>query len=100
MQTHLDLALSPSDAADSARLTDHAARALGITPERITDLRVLRRSVDARRRHLIVNMRLQIVADEPAPSFEPVRFDYPDVSKRDPVLVVGAGPAGSSRRSA
>ena len=93
MQTHLDLALSPSDAADSARLTDHAARALGVTPERITDLRVLRRSVDARRRHLIVNMRLQIVADEPAPSFEPVRFDYPDVSKRDPVLVVGAGPA-------
>jgi len=94
MQKTLDLALSPCDSADPERLAFHAAQELGVSPDRITDLRVIRRSVDARRRHLIVNLRVQVVSDEPTPVVAAAQFDFPDVSHRDPVLVIGAGPAG------
>lgn len=95
MQTELDLALSPQDAADPARLNARIAQALGIDDaSRLTAIRVLRRSVDARRRHILVNLRVLAVADEPAPLPTPSTFDYPDVSAKTPVIVVGAGPAG------
>jgi len=94
MQKELDLTLSPQAAADHARLTVQVSQALGITPERISALRVLRRSVDARRRHIIVNLKVNAVFDEPGPAFKAATFSYPDVSSKDPVAVVGAGPAG------
>ena len=94
MQTELDLSLSPQDAADPARLNVRVAEQLGIATHSLTAVRVLRRSVDARRRHLTVNLRVLAVADEPAPAFEPAKFDFPDVSAKPPVLVIGAGPAG------
>lgn len=92
MQKELDLALSPQDAADHTRIAVQVAQALGITPERISALRVLRRSVDARRRHIIVNLKAHAVFDEPGQAFEATTFSYPDVSSKDPVVVVGAGP--------
>lgn len=94
MQTELDLALAPQDAADPARLNAHIAQTLGIDAARLAAVRVLRRSVDARRRHIIVNLRVLAVADEPAPAFTPAAPDYPDVSAKEPVIVIGAGPAG------
>ena len=94
MQKELDLALSPRDAADPARINVRVAEALGIATHSLSAVRVLRRSVDARRRHLTVNLRVLAIADEPAPAFEPAQFDFPDVSSKPPVLVIGAGPAG------
>ena len=94
MQTELDLALSPKEAADPARLSLHAAQLLGVEPARVTAVRVLRRSVDARRRQITVNLRVLAIADEPAPAFEPRHFEYSDVSSKEPVVVVGSGPAG------
>lgn len=95
MRAELDLALSPQDAAEPSRLAAHAASALRVAPaERITDVRVLRRSIDARRRPITVNLRVQAICDEPAPAPTAPALDYPDVSGRPAVLVVGAGPAG------
>ena len=94
MRQELDLALLPQDAADAARLNAQIAKAIGIDPSRISAARVLRRSVDARRRHIVVNLRVLAVVDEPDPVFETTHFDYPDVSSKAPVIVVGAGPAG------
>ncbi len=94
MRTELDLTLSPQDAADPTRLNALIAQALGLELSSISAVRVLRRSVDARRRHIVVNLRVLAVADEAEPTFEAPRFDFPDVSFKDPVLVVGAGPAG------
>jgi len=94
MRKELDLVLSPQDAAEPARLSARIAQELGLEPSRITAVRVLRRSVDARRQHIVVNLRVLAVADEAAPAFETTHFDFPDVSAKDPVIVVGAGPAG------
>ncbi len=94
MIKELALNLSPQDAADSTRYTLRVAEALGVAPERISAIRVLRRSVDARRRHIVVNLTLLAVCDEPAPTFDAPAFTFGDVSAQDPVVIVGAGPAG------
>ena len=94
MQTELALALSPQDAADPARLNTLAAEALGLPPERLTAVRVLRRSVDARRRHIVVNLKVLAVTDAPPPTLAPVLRHTSHVASKDPVIVVGAGPAG------
>lgn len=94
MRAELDLALSPRDALDPARQKAAAAAALGVSAERLSSLRVLRRSVDARRRPILVHLHAEAVADEPSLPDEEPAFSYPDVSGRPPVAIVGAGPAG------
>ncbi|MEI7902338.1 MAG: FAD-dependent oxidoreductase, partial [bacterium] len=94
MRKELVLNLLPRDAADSSRYALRVAETLRITPERISAIRVLRRSVDARRRHIVVNLTLLATFDEPAPTNEAPVFRYGDVSTKDPVVIVGAGPAG------
>ncbi len=94
MRKELTLCLSPQEASDPIRQATHVAEMLGVDPDRISALRVLRRSVDARRRHILVNLTVQAVCDEPAPTFEAPVFNYGDVSAKKPVIVVGAGPAG------
>ncbi len=94
MLTELDLFLAPKDAADVSGLEAVVARTLNLGPGRVSAVRLLRRSVDARRRPILVNLHVQAVVDEPAHGFEEPCFHYGDVSDRPPVLVVGAGPAG------
>lgn len=57
--------------------------------------RIIRRSVDARQRNLRINLSVEVLTDEessPVPGLS--AFPFRDVSKSDPVVVVGAGPAG------
>ncbi len=89
----LTLTLSPKQAADVTYRTALAARKLGIREDEIALIRVVKRSIDARQRQPKVNLTLEIYIDrEPQP--EPVHFDYPDVSHRTEVVIVGSGPAG------
>ncbi len=94
MCTELDLALAPCVAADPARLALAAARAAEAEPGQVTSLRILRRSVDARRRPILVNLRVALTVAEPAPAPESPVFRYPEVTGRPHALIVGAGPAG------
>lgn len=93
MAVNITLTLSPKEASDKNVYTAAAARQMGIPQERISLVRVVRRSIDARKRNIKVNLGLEIYVDqEPAPA--PVRFDYRDVSGKTPVVIIGAGPAG------
>lgn len=93
MPREISLSLTPKQAADSQNLTAFAAKAAGIPVSRIALARVVRRSVDARRGQVKVNLAVQIFIDGEQPP-APVHFDYPDVSGRPEVVVVGGGPAG------
>ena len=89
----ITLQLSPREAADSRHYTAVAARRMNLREDEIALVRIIRRSVDARQRQVKVNLTLEIYVDrEPQPA--PVHFDYPDVSRRTEVVVVGSGPAG------
>ena len=69
------------------------AQRLRIDPARIALLRIVRRSIDARGRSVRVNLGFEVYVDGEQRPPE-IRFDYPDVNHRTPVVVVGSGPAG------
>lgn len=93
MPFDLSLVLTPREASDPALYVPRIARLLSVSESRIALVRTVRRSIDARSRQIRVNLGVQVYVDgEQTP--EPVRFDYPDVTGRTPVVVVGAGPAG------
>jgi len=94
MQTQLDIALTPEEASDSSLYMPLLAARLGVKQDEITYARVVKRSIDARKRNIKVNLRFFIACGEPPPTPSPRVFDYPDVSVAPEVAIVGAGPAG------
>lgn len=90
----LQLNLDPVKASDPAELRKSAAKAAGVSLQDIRDLRIIRRSVDARRRDIRINLSVEIYTgeDESLPSVEPFRPQ--NVSSAREVIIVGAGPAG------
>ena len=89
-----DLRLPPETAADELRLKAHISQEKGIDGQNINALRILKRSIDARQRQVYVNLRVRAYINE-VPADEPFRHtDYPDVSGKPQVVVVGAGPGG------
>ena len=77
------------------RLMAEVSTVLGIDVNRIKDVVVTRRSIDARQRNVMVNLALKVVVDQ---DDEPIRLSekivFPYVGDRPQVIVVGAGPAG------
>lgn len=91
----IQLRLSPEAAATPAKLSAEVARVLGISPARIARVDILRRSIDARQRRVMVNLTVGVHIDNIDKDwrrYDPI--DYPDVKDCPPVVVVGAGPAG------
>ena len=75
-----------------AELEAAAAKALGVKPDKIGHIEVVRRSVDARQEIL---WRYRIQAYRQGEEFVPFKVaPYQDVHASEPVIVVGAGPAG------
>lgn len=92
MPKEIDLVLTPEQAADPRKRTAAAARYLRVPESRIALIRIRRRSIDARR-GVKVNLGLEVYVDDERPAPAP-SFDYPDVTGRTPVVIVGSGPAG------
>ena len=93
MPTIVNLSLSPKQAADAGSHAALVARMLRIRESDISLLRIVRRSVDARRGRIKVNLSMEVFVDkEPQPA--PLHFDYPSVAGGTEVAVVGSGPAG------
>ena len=69
-----------------------AAKAMGVPPRAVAGYRILKRSVDARGEILYRYRILSYVAGEQEPEY--VMEEYKDVSSSEPVLIIGAGPAG------
>lgn len=93
MPAKLTLELLPREAANPKHYTALAARRLRIKEDEIALVRVIKRSIDARRRQPMVNLTLEIYIDqEPQPA--PLHFDYPSCVGKPEVVVVGSGPAG------
>lgn len=91
MVHELSLRVSPQQAYNEQSILAYLRQEKGITAQAV---RVVRRSIDARQRTIFVNLtvRAYVREDPPMMDFEP--FVYRDVSECQPVIVVGAGPAG------
>ncbi|MDR2533400.1 MAG: NAD(P)/FAD-dependent oxidoreductase [Tannerellaceae bacterium] len=94
MIKELQLRVLPEEAADESLLKATVARQTGIDPLHIRAVRILKHSIDARQRTVYVNLSLRIFINEDPEPPEYLTLEYPDVSSRPSVVVVGAGPAG------
>ena len=94
MHSELQLILTPEQAFKQELLTKQVADKLEISPAKITRLRTLRKSIDARSFLPKVNVTVEVYWDEQAPEATKPVFQYQNVSDKTPVLIIGAGPAG------
>ncbi|MDX2285270.1 MAG: FAD-binding protein [Bacteroidia bacterium] len=94
MPLSCQISLLPAEAADTARISQAAARALGISASRIRHCSVVRRSVDARGKAPKIVLKLEVWADEPPPPAAPFAPLLRDVSQAPEVHIAGSGPAG------
>lgn len=94
MQTQIQLILTPEQAEKQELLMAEVAKSIEVSVERITKIRTLKKSIDARSMYPKVNVSLEVYVDEKAPANNFESFEYNDVSDNEPVLVIGAGPAG------
>ena len=84
----------PEQAASEEGIKRYLAKEKGLDVRTINQVRVLRRSIDARQRTIYVNLKVRAYINEFAQDdgYEPTL--YPDVSSRPQVVVVGEGPGG------
>jgi len=90
----IQINLSPAAAADEAAIKKISASLAGIDQTAISGLRVIKRSVDARKKNIRVNLTVEVFSekDSAIPSITP--FIPIDVTSNREVIIVGAGPAG------
>lgn len=94
MQKELQLRVLPEIAGQPEQLRNFISGQEGIPESDIRHIEILKRSIDARQKQVIINLKVKVFVNE---DFEetPINLpDYPDVSNAEEVIIVGAGPAG------
>ena len=94
MTYEFQIRVLPEQAASEQAIADYISREKGLNRLSINHVRVLKRSIDARQRTIFVNLTVRVYQNEMPEDDQYVRTDYPDVSQRRQVVVVGAGPGG------
>src|SRR5688500_16877163 len=91
----LDLILPLEASEDEAAWKDAAAKKLGLTTSRVTGVRLLKHSLDARQRAVKVQLRLEVAVDEPLPAEPAPGWSTPPLpASAKTIVIVGCGPAG------
>ncbi len=91
----VDIVLPAAEAADEGRCRAMVAAKLGVAESRIQELRLVKRSLDARQRTIKVQLRYEVGLDQSLPAASPLTSEYPTVPPGAPrVVIIGCGPAG------
>jgi len=94
MIKEMNLRVLPQQAASEQDLKVYIGKNLAVDVSAIHAVRVLKRSIDARQRTILVNLSVRVYINELPDDDGYQRIEYGDVSDRPGVIVVGAGPAG------
>lgn len=94
MQTQIQLILTPEQAENQKLLIAEIAKKIEIPIHRITKVRTIKKSIDARSMFPKINITVDVFVDEVAPESTYASFNYQNVLNNEAVLIVGAGPAG------
>jgi uncharacterized protein len=86
--------LNPAAAADEDVIRKISASLAGINQTEISAIRVIKQSVDARKKNIRVNLTVEVFSGEDSLIPEISPFIPVDVSLKREVIIVGAGPAG------
>ncbi|ETX03960.1 MAG: hypothetical protein ETSY2_31525, partial [Candidatus Entotheonella gemina] len=95
MNKTIDIRLSPEVADDSDAMVAGISGKMGLPAEEIRNFhfRIERRSIDARGRRVVVQLRIR-VSDQPLPLPSELKSNLRPVFDAPEVIIVGAGPAG------
>lgn len=94
MATLVQLNLSPSEAADDNLVNKKVQATAGIPGGLIKKVRIITRSVDARKRDIRINLVVEILTESDNPESGELSFLPQNVSNSQEVIIIGAGPAG------
>lgn len=92
MVKNLQLRITLDEEAIEGSLKKKAAKHLRLSESEFK-LKILRKSIDARKPEVVFNYKLVAFIGEDVPK-ETYAFDYKDVSKAKPIHIIGFGPAG------
>ena len=93
MVRNLQLRLTLDEEARPGALKKRAAQLLGLSETECT-VKVLRKSIDARKPLIVFNYKLAVYTGGDMPKDSAYSFDYKEVSKSKPIHIIGFGPAG------
>ena len=71
-----------------------ASRILDLDKKSISGIKILRKSIDARKSPVVFNYKVAVYIKEKIPEFSNYNFNYKDVTKAEEIHIVGFGPAG------
>jgi uncharacterized protein len=94
LKRQLNICVEPWQVNDDTIIKSECAKSINISKEDITTVRIVRKSVDARGRNIKFNLGVEIYINEYPQIEQKPQFDYRYVGNKEPVIVVGAGPAG------
>ena len=94
MKKSLQIQVTPNIAATKNLLKRTLAKELDIVEQEIKYIDILKRSIDARQRLIKVNLKVDIYINEKFVKKEEDIPEYKNVSGKDEVIIIGAGPAG------
>ncbi len=94
MKKELQLVLAPHIAFNEQLLKQEVGEGLGLKSNDMFSVKPLRRSIDARSRNIKINLKVEVVINEPFVE-ERIVINYKDVSSsKNTITIIGAGPAG------
>ncbi|SHN32268.1 hypothetical protein SAMN04488057_12019 [Cyclobacterium lianum] len=94
MKSELNLIISPEEAYNEQLFQEIVRRKSGISKGENLVFRPIRRSLDARGKRVKVNVTVEVFSGQVPPPLAGEARRYPDVRGKEPLLIVGAGPAG------
>ena len=94
MQKEITISVSPKAATEEQSIKFCAAKDLKINVNQISDLIVLKRSIDARSRQIKIHLKVTVYTEGEKAIPKNYQREYQDVSSATPIIIVGSGPAG------
>lgn len=95
MIKELQLRIAPEVAYEELRLLGLVSTQLKVDANSIKKVQILKRSIDARQRNVVINLLVKVYINEyPQNDLLVEPIEYQNVKDKQQVIVVGAGPAG------
>lgn len=93
MIKEITISFSPKQAANEKIFLHVISKNLQVEENQITAFHIQKKSIDARKQNIKVNIRFKVFINEKE-VIEKTNFTYPNVENAETVIVVGSGPAG------
>lgn len=92
MQQIIELRFKPQEKPSEHDFITLAAKLLGLPAKNISGIQILKKSLDARSKNIFWLYRIAVFSNEELPQNQ--EYKPKNVGQSDPVIIIGAGPAG------